>query len=400
MTAQWPFLLPQSQHDRADLRAVSAQGSRIRFADGRELLCATSGLWNVNLGYGNPYIASAVGQALLDASYLTMFRYTNSYAEQAAQALLEVCEGFAKVLFATSGGSANDAAMKLARQYQVLRSAPERRLIVSLHGSYHGLTYGGLSLLSEDYGQEIYGVDRSLNRHVTANDSAELAMLLAAEGDQIAAMFVEPVLGTGTVALTDDYIAHLLKARDDYGFLLVTDEVATGFGRTGSFFASESWPARPDVLITSKGLTNGTCAASAVLVSSQVADAFADDEAIFVHAETQAGTPASCAAILATIAEARRLDVVAMSQALSARLESELAGLLSHPKVAEQSGVGCFRSVRLSVDEQEVPGIIEAIRVAGAIVHPWPSGFQLIPPLTYTDDDVDTLFGAIRVGLG
>lgn len=397
MTALWPALLPHSQHDRADLRAVSAQGTKIRFADGRELLCATSGLWNVNLGYGNPAIASAVGQALLDASYLSIFRYTNTYAEQAAQALVDIAGPYSKVIFGTSGGSANDLTMKLARQYHVRRENPERKLVVSLHGSYHGLTYGGMSLLSEDYGHDMYGVDRRLNRHVTANSIEELDALLDSVGPQVAAMFVEPVQGTGTVVLSNPYIEHLVKARDEFGFLLVADEVATGFGRTGPFYASSRWPAAPDLLITSKGLTNGTCAASAVLVSERVASAFADDEAMFVHAETQAGTPASCAAILATIAEAQRL--LPAAQDLAVQLDARLQDLLEHPKVVAVSGVGCFRSAELSVAYEEVPGVVEDIRAAGAVVHPWSNGFSLIPPLVYTDDDLDVLFQAIRTAL-
>ncbi|WP_255687453.1 daptide-type RiPP biosynthesis aminotransferase [Pseudonocardia sp. TRM90224] len=397
VTAVWPSLLPYSQHDRADLRAVSAQGTKIRFADGRELLCATSGLWNVNLGYGNPAIASAIGQALLDASYLTLFRYTSTYAEQAAQALVDIAGPYSKVIFGTSGSSANDLTMKLARQYHVQREKPERKLIVSLHGSYHGLTYGGMSLISEDYGHDIYGVDRRLNRYVTANSVEELDALLDSVGDQVAAMFVEPVQGTGTVVLTPTYLEHLLKARDEHGFLLVADEVATGFGRTGPFYASGEWPSAPDVLITSKGLTNGTCAASAVLVSEHIAAAFTDDDAMFVHAETQAGTPASCAAIIATIAEAQRL--LPAAQGLATRLDARLQDLLDHPKVVDVSGVGCFRSAELSVAYEEVPGVVEAIRAAGAVVHPWPRGFSLIPPLIYTDDDLDVLFGAIRTAL-
>ncbi|MEJ3658896.1 daptide-type RiPP biosynthesis aminotransferase [Actinomycetes bacterium KLBMP 9759] len=397
VTAVWPSLLPYSQHDRTDLRAISANGTRVRFADGRELLCATSGLWNVNLGYGNPAIASAVGQALLDASYLTLFRYTSSYAEEAAQALLDIAGPYSKVIFGTSGSSANDLTMKLARQYHVRCDDPERKLIVSLYGGYHGLTYGGMSLIGEDYGHEMYGVDRRLNRYVTANSVEELDALLDSVGSQVAAMFVEPVQGTGTVVLTPEYVERLLGARDRYGFLLVADEVATGFGRTGPFYASSRWPAAPDVLITSKGLTNGACAASAVLVSERVASAFVDDEAMFVHAETQAGTPASCAAIIATIAEARR--VLPAAEDLAVRLDAHMQDLLDHPRVVAVSGVGCFRSAELSVPPAQVPGVVEAIRAAGAIVHPWPKGFSLIPPLVYTDADLDMLFRAIQIAL-
>src|SRR5690606_29595988 len=166
-----------------------------------------------------------------------------------------------------------------------------RSLVVSLRGSYHGLTFGGFALTGEDLGQRLYGVDQRLVRHVRPNDTAELNALVSRAAKQIAAVVVEPVVGTGTIPLTDEYVAELLRLRAEHGFLLIADEVATGFGRTGSFFASQRWPEQPDLLITSKGLTNGTCPASAVIVSQRVADAFTEHDAVLSHAETQGATP-------------------------------------------------------------------------------------------------------------
>lgn len=402
MTRLWPFLTPPSDHDRADLRAVSARGTRVRFADGRKLLCATSGLWNVNLGYGNPRIADAIHETLRTASYLTLFRYTSKHAARAAEKLINVggSDRFAKVLFATSGGAANDMVMKLARHYQALRGHTGRVLVVSLRGSYHGMTFGGFSLTGEELGQALYGVDKRLNRHVAANDIGELDMLLAREGHRVAAVIVEPVLGSGAVALSEEYTSRLLKARAEHGFLLVADEVATGFGRTGEFFAFQRWTGAPDVVIVSKGLTNGTCAASAVLVSGEVAAAFAGGDTVFVHAETQAGTPPSCAAIIATIEEMDRVDAVARAQALSRWLDGELRRLVAeHPTVTSASGVGCFRAVTLATSPEQTAAVVAKIRRAGAIVHPGPRGFQLVPSLTYSHDDLELLFRAVREGL-
>lgn len=146
--ALWPSLLTPDQHGRDDLCAVSAEGVRVRFADGRELLCGTSGLWNTNLGYGNQAIAEAAAEALRTASYLSVFRYENEYARRAADALVELAGAghYGRVLFSTSGGAANDLAMKLARQYQALRGRGGRKVVVGLRGSYHGLTFGGFAL--------------------------------------------------------------------------------------------------------------------------------------------------------------------------------------------------------------------------------------------------------------
>ncbi|MFE1327308.1 daptide-type RiPP biosynthesis aminotransferase [Streptomyces sp. NPDC058735] len=409
--ALWPSLLTPDQHGRDDLCAVSAEGVRVRFADGRELLCGTSGLWNTNLGYGNQAIAEAAAEALLTASYLSVFRFENEYARRAADALVELAGAghYRRVLFSTSGGAANDLSMKLARQYQALRGRGGRKVVVGLRGSYHGLTFGGFALTGEDLGQQVYGVDQRLVRHVTPNEPGELATLMARQGAQVAAVVVEPVLGSGAVPLSEEYVGELLRLREEHGFLLVADEVATGFGRTGDFFASQRWPAQPDLLITSKGLTNGTSAAAAVLAAQSVADVFDDTGVVLSHGETQAGTPVTCATILATISEMRRLDAVALGRRLAGRLDEELSTLVAeHPLVTGTTGVGCFRSVRVTaadgsgvpLPQSEVPSLVAAVREAGAIVHPGLHGIQLFPALTYTDAELDELLACVRAGLG
>ncbi len=406
--ALWPSLLTPDQQGRDELCAVSADGMRVRFADGRELLCGTSGLWNVNLGYGNRAIAEAAARAIRDASYLSVFRYENQYARDAAAALVDLCgaEHFSRVLFSTSGGAANDLVMKVARHYHALRGDGKRKVVVGLRGSYHGLTFGSFGLTGEDLGQQVYGVDQRLIRHVTPNDLGELAALMAKQGAYIAAVVVEPMLGSGAIPLTGEFVAELLRQRDEHGFLLVADEVATGFGRTGNFFASSQWPGQPDLLVASKGLTNGTCPAAVVVAARQVATLFDQHNAVLTHGETQAGTPVACAAILATIAEMARLDAVTLGQRLASRLDVALAELVArHPMVVETTGLGCFRSVRMRTVEgeplpqEQVPALVRAIREAGVIVHPGLHGIQLIPALTYRDAELDELMAGVRDGL-
>jgi adenosylmethionine-8-amino-7-oxononanoate aminotransferase len=405
VNALWPYFLAAEDQGRDDLCAVSAEGVRVRFADGRERLCGTSGLWNVNLGYGNPVIAEAIARAAREASYLSVFRYENSHARQSAEALVERCgpAHYARVLFSTSGGAANDAAMKLARQHHALHGRPGPGVVVGLRQSYHGLTFGGFALTGEDIGQRLYGVDRRLVRHVSPNSTVELTDLFAREGRRIAAVVVEPVQGTGTIPLTGEYVDELVKLREHYGFLLVADEVATGFGRTGEFLATHRWCAPPDVVLLSKGLTNGTCAAAAIVVSHGVAATFARAGAVLAHAETQGGTAMTCAAILATLSELDRLDALGSARKLSERLDATLAD--AHPLVARVAGLGCFRSLRVStpdgaaLPQAEVPGLVHHIRNAGAIVHPGPAGIQLVPALTYGEPELAELLDCVRRGL-
>lgn len=405
-SALWPALLGPADHDRPDLCATSAHGVRVRFADGVERLCGTSGLWNVPLGYGNEAIAQAAGQALRSASYLSVFRYENRPAREAADALVQVAgpDTYRRVMFSTSGGAANDLVTKIARQYQLVAGRPRRHLVVALRNSYHGLTFGSFALTGDDLGQGLYRVDQRYVRHVTPNSLTELDDLMARQGDQVAAVIVEPVLGTGAVPLTEEYVDRLLAHRRREGFLLVADEVATGFGRTGPLFASQEWSEQPDLLVTSKGLTNGTMAAAAVLLASSVATALEDT--VVGHAETQAGTPVTAAAILATIAELDRLDVLTRGQELSRVLDARLAELVEgHPLLAATTGRGAFRalSVRAAdgtpLPDAAVPGLVDAVRSAGAVVHPGPGGIQLIPALVYTEAEVEELLDAVVRGL-
>ncbi|WP_116246385.1 daptide-type RiPP biosynthesis aminotransferase [Nocardiopsis sp. FIRDI 009] len=404
----WPYLTPASAHGDDSLCGVSARGHRIRYADGRELLDGSSGLWNVNLGYGNDAIADAVADAMREASYLSAFRYENVYARRAADDLVQVAgpDHYAKVLFSSSGGAANDMAMKVARHFHALAGQSRRDLVVSMRGSFHGLTFGGFALTGEELGQRVYGVDQRLVRHVEPDSVTDLETLFSRGAERIAAVVVEPVQGTGTVPLSEEYVCELLRLRDEHGFLLIADEVATGFGRTGAFFATHRWPGQPDLLITSKGLTNGTCPASAVIASRRVAERFAEHDAVLTHAETQGGSPVPCAAISATIAEMRRLNAVARARSLGERLAAGMDALVAElPQVTEATGMGCFRTLGVvgpdgsPLSGEEVAALVAAVRDAGALVHPGPGGVQLIPALTYGEEELEELLGAVREGV-
>lgn len=398
----WELLGRPSGFGAPEHTATHARGVRVRFADDRWRLCATSGLWNSNLGYGNQRVAEAVGRALIDHSYLSLFRGGHSPAVEAARALLEVCgqDHYGRVLFTTSGGSANDAAMKMARQYWALRRSFRRRVIVGLRGSYHGLTYGSHGLTGESLAQSYYSVDQRWIRHVDHHGAEELTELLAAEGESVAAVVVEPVLGTGAYPLSPEMVADLLRLRREHGFLLVADEVATGFGRTGPYFASQEWPEPPDILLASKGLTNGTCAAAAVVASTEVLSVFTRADASLVHAETQAGSPTTCAAITAVTGEMERLDALQNGKRVSAGLDRLLASISDHPLVSSTGGAGCFRAIRLRTsDEITAAAAVDRIHAAGAVVSPGPDCVQLAPALVYEPDDLEELEHALRTGL-
>lgn len=404
----WPFLLrPSDEPAQADW-AVSAKGTRVTFADGHETFCATSGLWNVPLGYGREEIAEAVARALRDASYLTLFRRSHPLAEVAAERMISFTGmPFSRALFATSGGAANDLMMKLSRQYWSLTEGATRRLVVGLKGSYHGLTFGAHALSGDELGQTIYGVDGRDVRHVPFDDGGvALESLFRREGNRIAALVIEPVLGSGAIVVPDEFLAAVQRLREHYGFLLIADEVATGFGRTGVRFASSQWSPTPDILVLSKALTNGACAASAVLVNARISDAFTTFDALLVHGETQAGTPSSCAAILATLDLFVGLDADALFRPVISALDGLERRLLQHPRVIGATGRGAFRALRVATavsnreapeaqptgaSAEEVVRLVERVRQKGVIVHPGPSALQLIPAAVSSGAEIEQL---------
>lgn len=408
MSPVWPALAPVDTPYGADRIAVTAHGHRVRFADGSERLCATSGLWNVPLGYGHAGVAEAVAAALRDASYLTLFRGVHRPAQEAAAALLDLAgvDSYRRVIFSTSGGAATDAVMKLSRQYAVERGEPARSIVVGLRGSYHGTMYGSHALSGDALAQGSYALDRRAVRHVDADDPAELAALLRREGPRVAAVVVEPVLGSGAHPVSSVFVEALLDLREEHGFLVVADEVATGFGRTGPLFASGEWSRSPDALVLSKALTNGALGAAAILVGARVAALFADRGTTFVRGETQAGTPAVAAAILEVVAACERHDALIGAARVGTATRVLAEGLVHDGRAVEVRGRGAFLAVALTdpstgarLAAERVPAAVAAIAAAGAIVHPGVDGIQLIPAYGYGDAEMVELDTAIRAGL-
>ncbi|AXL13487.1 aspartate aminotransferase family protein [Microbacterium foliorum] len=404
----WTSLLPADANFTDERIAVGAAGHRVEYLDGSTRLCATSGLWNVPLGYGNPAITDAVSKAMRDASYLSLFRAPHRYAADAADALIELADAtrYERVIFSTSGGAANDIAMKLARQYWAQKGSASRNIVVGLTGSYHGTMYGGHALSGDDLMQAAYAVDRRSVRHVPYDDGgARLDTLLAREGSRVAAVVVEPVLGSGAYPVPAEFIERLMTLRDKYGFLIVADEVATGFGRTGRMFATDGWSVAPNVMILSKALTNGAMGAAAVLVDARVSREFIKGGWTFVHGETQAGTPACAAAILAVIGELRAIDVESTTQALGSDLRRIAEGLKDDGRVAGITGEGCFLGLELRHDGgteytgAEILDLVSTIADHGVLVQPGPSSIELIPAYGFSIDELEELEAALRSGL-
>jgi adenosylmethionine-8-amino-7-oxononanoate aminotransferase len=399
---------------------VRGEGCHVFDEDGRRYLSATSGLWNVNCGWGETRIIDAIDDQLRRLSYGTLFRYGTDVAVELANRLLDIAPApFDKVFYTCSGSSAVETALKASRRYQRLVGHPEREIVVGLRGSYHGTMYGSMALTGDDLEQDEYGVDRRNVRHVhpgvdgacptcggdcaAGGHGSELEALFAREGDRIAAVVFEPVLGSGGYAVSPDFAAGAAGLCAEHGALLIVDEVATGFGRTGRWFATEALGVQPDVLILSKAINNGYLPLAATLFTERVVHAFAEAGAVFAHGETQSGNPAACAAALATIDVMEDDDLVARGAAMGERLRAGVQAMADEGLgVLGVRGHGLMLGVELRgadgapLRPVQVMATVEALLGEGVIVHPGPGGIGLLPPLTISPAQVDEIVDALR----
>jgi hypothetical protein len=397
------FFSPVTAWGTAEREAVSSRGSRVTFTDGTEALCMISGIWNSSLGYGNQAIAEAIHAANLNASTLPLFRRGSALATAAASRLIEFARPaeFSTVLFSTSGSAALDACVKLVRQFQTLLGYQRKARILSFSGSYHGMTMGAMAVTGENLNQDTYRIDQRLHIKIRHDDLDALERVMIRYGSEIAAVIVEPILGSGALPVPEEMVNAILRWRCKVGFLVVADEVATGYYRTGPRFASHAWPEQADIIVASKALTNGTCAASALLIAAGVISRFEESGATFWHGETQAGSPQSCAAIIATINEFQRLDAGGSSARVSERLDEFLSGLTSRFSQISQTGRGCFRAIGLVHSDaspltgDQVSTLVSRCRDRGLLVQPGPSAIQLVPNLLMSDADLDRAFATL-----
>ncbi len=404
----WHPMTAMRGYDSAEHVIARAEGVRVWDESGRCYLDAISGLWNVNFGYGHPAILSAIRGQLDVLAYGPLFGgRANRPAIELAQRLLDigpVKQG--RVFFSASGGTGIDTALKLARRGQRLDGHPERDVVVGLVGSYHGTAYGATAVTGEDLEQHEYATDLRHVRHVSPFDPEDLHRLIAAEGDRLAAIVVEPVLGTGAHVLGAEMVAAIDDVRRDSGAFVIVDEVTTGFGRTGTAMASEKLGLNPDVVVLSKGLTGGYLPLAATVCGEAICDLFDDHDARFAHGETQSGNPVAAAAALAAsdvLLAPGFLDAV---RSLSDRFEAGLDRLvLQDPAVAGHRGLGMLRAVSLrgadggALDPRGVARVLDGCRREGVLVYASPGGIGLLPPLTTTADELDEMLDGVARGI-
>lgn len=402
------------------------EGARLYDTDGTEFIDGLSGLWNVFIGHGRKELARAAAEQMETLGYCSGYSgSSNAHAIELAERLSEWAYPKINHFFLTSGGGeSSDSSFKTARYYWKLKGKPDKTKVISRVWGYHGVTLAAMSAtgissywpmfeprvpgfihIPSPYPYR-YEAPEGVSQGVAAANELEKAIL--AEGPDTVGMFLaEPVQGAGGVIVPqDDYFARVREICDQYDVLLVTDEVITGYGRTGKKFGLEHWGVEPDMLQFAKGVTSGYFPLGGIGISDEIADVLNHGDPVWMHAYTYSSHPVGCRVALANLDVIEREGLVEQAGVKGRRLMDGLDEALSgHPHVGEIRGLGLMCAVEIVADKatkEEFP----ASEKTGARVHAETEKrglfsrvrgdvYVLAPPVVITDAEIDRTVEAV-----
>jgi len=419
-----PFTQMKEYEEKDPIVIEGGEGAYLIDSDGNKYIDGVSSLW-VNIhGHKVPEIDNAIKNQVDKLSHSTLLGVTNPPAAELAKELIEICpEGFKKVFYSGDGASAVEVALKMAFQYWKQKGKPEKIKFLCLENGYHGDTLGAVSvggidlfhstfapLLFETFRAPSYYCYRCpLNKTYPSCDLAcatELDKVLAQHHEEIAAVILEPHVQAagGMIVSPDGYLKRVRESCDKYGVLLILDEVATGFGRTGRMFACEHENVTPDMLVLGKGLTGGYLPLSATITTQEVYDAFLGDYEefkTFFHGHSYAGNPLSCAASMGNLQAFKNYNTLEELQEKVQFLEDELKEFSGLKHVGNVRNKGFMVGIELVEDkETKEPYAAQAKmgwRVAdqamedGVLLRPLGNVVVLMPPVGIPMEDLKKL---------
>jgi putrescine---pyruvate transaminase len=394
-----PFLHPFAKPAATDfITIVRGEGAAVFDDGGRRYVDALASLWYCNVGHARPEIIEAVTRQLgVLENYNTFDIFTNEPAEELA-ALISALSPIpdARVFLAGSGSEAVDTALKLARLTFSLSGQPERQLLVGRTLAYHGVNFGGVSVQGLPLNQQGWGQLLEPVAQIDHDDLGRAEALFEERGGEIAAVIAEPVIGAGGVyPATVEYLQGLRKLCDESDALLIFDEVITGFGRLGSWFAAEHYGVTPDLITFAKGVTSGYQPLGGVIVGPRVREVLErDPDYILRHGYTYSGHPTACAAAVANIGVLRDDALLARVPHLAGRMGDAFSALLDEGLVVDVRGEGAIWALGMhpTVSAFDVRrGLLDR----GVIARPiGAAAVAYCPPLMIGDDDLDLVLTA------
>ena len=384
------------------LAVTSASGVRLRLADGRELVDGMSSWWAAIHGYRHPVLDEAVRGQLAAMSHVMLGGLTHPAAVDLARLLVEITPaGLEHVFLADSGSVSVEVAIKMCLQYWRSKGRPGKHRLLTWRGGYHGDTFGAMSVCDPDGGMHALWRD-VLPQQVFAGRPpasfetsyvAELAELVERHADELAAVVVEPVVqGAGGMRFHDPRYLHVLRELClTHDVLLVFDEIATGFGRTGELFAADHAGVAPDVMCVGKALTGGYLTMAAALCTPEVARGISEGEAgVLMHGPTFMGNPLAAAVARASVGLLVSRDWRAEVAGIGTALRAGLAPGRELPGVVDVRVLGAIGVVQLD-HEVDVPAATAAAVAAGVWLRPFRDLVYAMPPYVCTPADLATI---------
>ena len=363
-----PFTDHKELHEKKSRIITSADGVYIFDSDGNKILDGMSGLWCVNAGYGRDEIVDAAAAQMRELPYYNnFFQCAHPPSIELAAMLQKISQPqFNRVFFAGSGSESNDTIVRAVRRYWDLMGQPGRQTIISRKNAYHGSTVaaaslGGMAPMHKQGGlmpgvehveqPYCFGSDRSLSPDefgIVAARSIE-EKINEVGPNKVAAFIGEPVQGAGGVIIPPDtYWPEVQRICDEYGILLISDEVICGFGRMGEWFGADYYGTRPDFMPFAKGVTSGYLPLGGVMISDRVADVLIDKGGEFYHGYTYSGHPVACAVAIENIRILQRENLVErVKNDIGPYLKKGWDKLAEHPLVGEARMVGLLGALEL-----------------------------------------------------
>jgi adenosylmethionine-8-amino-7-oxononanoate aminotransferase len=387
----------------------SASGVRLRLADGTELVDGMSSWWAAIHGYAVPELDDAVRRQLGDMAHVMFGGLTHSAAIRLAERLVSLApDGLEHVFLADSGSVSVEVALKMVLQHQRGLGHPERTRMLTVRGGYHGDTFGCMSvcdpvggmhsMFSEVLPQQVFADQPPAPGGDVASWAADFRALAEEHAQELAGIIVEPLLqGAGGMFVYDAACLQAMReVADRHGLVLVFDEIATGFGRTGTFFAAEAAGVVPDIMCVGKALTAGYLSLAAVLCTGEVARGLSASEAgVLMHGPTYMGNALACSVALASLdlleSSGWSANVTRVGAALGAGLEP-LRGL---PGVADVRTIGAVGVVQLD-HPVDVVKATEAAVEEGVWLRPFRDLIYAMPPYVTSDEDLARICSAIE----
>jgi adenosylmethionine-8-amino-7-oxononanoate aminotransferase len=399
-----PFTQQRGWCEEEPLIIERAQGCTLYDTDGNAYIDGVSSLWCNVHGHGHPAIDRAVREQLERVAHSTMLGLSHPGAIELAQRLVALApRGLSRVFYSDNGSTAAEVALKMAFQYWRHRGERGRDGFICLRDGYHGDTIGSVSVGGIETFHACFGPLLFDAWQARPGDAEHMSALLGEHAGRVAAVIVEPLVqgAAGILTHPDGYLRDVRALCDEHDVLLICDEVATGFGRTGTMFACEQEGVAPDLMCVAKGLTGGYMPLAATLASERIYDAFLgeyEELKTFFHGHTYTGNPLACAAALATLdvfEQERTLDALAPKIELLGDLLEELVAPL--PAVAEIRRRGFMVGIELGgfpASARMGHQVTLAARRRGAVIRPLGDVVVLMPPLAIGADQLRHLVAA------